>query len=61
MQHLFHLITKTTPIFIYLRLTKQFSNILNTLRLLLVFAHHAQRRSEELLAVLNLSFQHPLV
>jgi len=66
MQHLLHLITVMTTrssdnnpvVFGNLRkrlgLTEQLSDILDALRLLLVFAHHAQGRSEEFLAVLHL-------
>jgi len=66
MQHLLHLITITTrsannTIIVRtlrkrLRLTEQLSDILDALRLLLVFTHHAQGRSEEFLAVLHLCF-----
>jgi hypothetical protein len=66
MQHLLHLITITTTRLFNvstifgillrkrLRLTEQLPDILDALRLLLVFAHHAQGRSEEFLAVLHL-------
>ena len=64
MQHLLHLITISArssgiPIIIRtlrkrLRLTEQLPNILDALRLLLIFTHHAEGRSEELLAVLHL-------
>ena len=37
-----------------LRLTEQLSDILDALRLLFILTHHAQGRSEELLAVLHL-------
>jgi L-lactate permease len=35
-------------------LAEEFPDILNALRLLLVLAHHAERRRKELLAVLHL-------
>lgn len=62
MHHLLHFITITTFAVIMilkrcLRLTEQLSDILNALRLLLVFTHHAQGRSQELLAVLNLQIR----
>lgn len=64
MQHLLHLITiatrsLNTPIVLRtlrkrLRLTEQLSDILDALRLLFVFTHHAKGRSEEFLAILHL-------
>lgn len=64
MQHLLDLITIptrpcSTPVVsrilrTRMRLTEQLSDILDALRLLFVFTHHAKGRSEEFLAILHL-------
>ena len=65
MQHFLHFITITTlhsniSVVVCrilrkrLRLTEQLSDILDALRLLLIFTHHAEGRSKEFLAILYL-------